>query len=89
MINFYKDMMMMMMNRDGVKRCADSGLQFTHKSCGHWSSEEEGAASWVSDGVVCGERNANFSSADWMAVDCPCCLVKKTPISGGASKKSL
>ena len=65
------------------------GLQFTHKSCGHWSSEEEGAA-WVSDGVACGEPCASFSSADWMAVDCPRCLVKKkTPISGGASKKSL
>ena len=52
-------------------------VQFTHKSLGHWADEEDGAASWVSDGVVCGERNARFSSADWMAVDCPCCLSLK------------
>lgn len=63
--------------RDGVKRWADSGLPFTHKSIGHWSGDEDGAE-WVSDGVACAEKNAKFSSADWVAVDCQDCLTKKT-----------
>lgn len=61
--------------RDGVKRWADNGLPFTHKSIGRWSCDYEGAA-WISDGASCAEKNAKFFSADWIAVDCPDCLAR-------------
>jgi hypothetical protein len=47
-----------------------------HKSTGHFGPQEW-STEYISDGALCDKQQHMFSSADWIAVDCPKCLAMR------------
>lgn len=52
-------------------------MQPTHKSTGHTEGDEEHGFTFVHDGPLCQQKGQLYTSADWIAVDCPRCLAMR------------